>query len=264
MRQIVRTTRRAKSAERSIGFDASHVSQPMLTAAGNFLFRYRNSLFPIACVLLFLPGPDPFPDPLQAAAFGAVIAALGQIVRAATIGLRYVIRGGQNRRVYAEDLVTDGIYSHTRNPMYVGNLLIMIGVAIASNSWVTIAVAVPLGLFMYASIVAAEEDYLQQRFGAAFTAYCRDVPRWVPRLTGLTTTLRSMQFRWRRVIAKEYGTPFGWISVLVLIALYNVWMSGRWDARSEDIWHLELILLITTVVWAVAFILKRRGTLVAD
>jgi hypothetical protein len=73
-----------------------------------------------------------------------------------------------------------------------------------------------------------------------------------------------MQFRWRRVIAKEYGTPFGWISVIVLIALYNVWMSGRWDTRQDDIWHLELVLLITTVVWAVAFILKRRGTLVAD
>ena len=264
MTEIVRTPARAKSGDRAIDLADSNVSQPMLTAAGNFLFRYRNSLFPIACVLLFLPGPDPFPDPLQAAAIGAVVAALGQIVRALTIGLRYVIRGGRGRRVYAEDLVTEGIYSHTRNPMYVGNLLIMIGIAIASNSWVTIAVAVPLGLFMYASIVAAEEDYLQQRFGAAFSAYCRDVPRWFPRLTGLATTLRSMQFRWRRVLAKEYGTPFGWISVLVLVSLYNLWMSGQWDARQEDIWHLELILLITTVVWAVAFILKRRGTLVAD
>ena len=236
----------------------------MLTTAGNFLFRYRNSLFPIACVLLFLPGPDPFPDALQAAAVGAVIAALGQIVRAATIGLKYVIRGGRGRRVYAEDLVTDGIYSHTRNPMYLGNLLIMIGVAIASNSWVTIAVAVPLGLFMYASIVAAEEDYLQQRFGAAFSAYCRDVPRWWPRLTGLGATLSSMQFRWRRVIVKEYGTPFGWISVLVLIALYNVWMAGQWDVRQGDIRNLEIVLLVATLMWFVAFSLKRTRTLVAD
>src|SRR5262249_38491563 len=155
---------------------------------------------PIACVLLFLPGPDPFPDALQATAVGAAIAALGQLVRGATIGLRYVVRGGRDRRVYAEDLVTDGIYAHTRNPMYLGNLLIMSGLAIASNSWATIAVAVPLGIFMYASIVAAEEDYLQQRFGAAFTAYCSDVPRWMPRLSGLAATLGSMQFRWRRLV----------------------------------------------------------------
>lgn len=236
----------------------------MLATAGNFLFRYRNSLFPLACVLLFLPGPDPFPDPLLAAAVGAVVAALGQIVRAATIGLRYVIRGGRGRRVYAEDLVTEGIYSHSRNPMYVGNLLIMIGVALASNSWVTIAVAVPLGLFMYASIVAAEEDYLQDRFGAAFAAYCRDVPRWLPRLAGLGTTLRSMQFHWRRVIVKEYGTPFGWISVIVLIALYNVWMAGQWQMRLETIHDLEIVLLVVTVAWMVAFSLKRTHRLVAD
>jgi protein-S-isoprenylcysteine O-methyltransferase Ste14 len=236
----------------------------MLTTAGNFLFRYRNSLFPIACVLLFLPGPDPFPDPLQAAAIGAIVAGLGQIVRAATIGLKYVIRGGRNRRVYAEDLVTDGLYSHTRNPMYVGNLLIMIGVAIASNSWVTILVAAPLGIFMYASIVAAEEDYLRQRFGAAFAAYCRDVPRWWPRLNGLATTLRSMQFRWRRVIVKEYGTPFGWISVIVLTALYNLWMAGQWNVRQAEIRNLELILLIAACAWVVAFSLKKTRTLVAD
>ena len=255
---------KGESRHGAIGFLTSYVRPQMLTAAGNFLFRYRNSLFPIACVLLFLPGPDPFPDPVQAAAVGAVVAALGQIVRAMTIGLRYVIRGGQNRRVYAEDLVTEGIYSHTRNPMYLGNLLIMVGVAIASNSWATIAVAVPLGLFMYASIVAAEEAYLQQRFGAAFSAYCRDVPRWWPRLAGLFKTLGSMQFRWRRVIVKEYGTPFGWISVLVLIALYNLWMTGQWSLRQDDIHSLEIILLVTTIAWAVAFSLKRTRTLVAD
>jgi protein-S-isoprenylcysteine O-methyltransferase Ste14 len=236
----------------------------MLTAAGNFLFRYRNALFPVACVLLFLPGPDPFPDPLQAAAVGAVVAALGQLVRAATIGLRYIVRGGRNRRVYAEDLVTEGIYAHTRNPMYVGNLLIMIGLAIASNSWVTIGVAVPLGLFMYASIVAAEEHYLRQRFGAAFDAYCQDVPRWLPRLSGLGHTLASMRFHWRRLVVKEYGTPFGWISVLVLMTFYNLWMSGQWAERQRDVHRLEIVLLVAAIAWLLAFSMKKTRTIVAD
>jgi protein-S-isoprenylcysteine O-methyltransferase Ste14 len=236
----------------------------MLTAAGNFLFRYRNSLFPFACVLLFLPGPDLFADPLQAAAIGAVIAALGQLVRAATIGLRYVVRGGRGRRVYAEDLVTEGIYAHTRNPMYVGNLLIVAGLAVASNSWATILVAIPLGLFMYASIVAAEEEYLQQRFGAAFKEYCRDVPRWLPKLSGLPSTLSSMRFKWRRLLVKEYGTPFGWISVLVLMTLYNLWQSGRWSSRQENVRTLELILLVAAIGWIIAFSMKKTRTIVAD
>jgi protein-S-isoprenylcysteine O-methyltransferase Ste14 len=236
----------------------------MLTTAGHFLFRYRNSLFPVACVLLFLPGPDPFQDPIQAAVVGAVVALLGQIVRAATIGLRYVVRGGRNRRVYADDLVTEGLYAHTRNPMYVGNLLIMIGLAIASNSWATIAVAVPLGLFMYASIVAAEEDYLGQRFGAAFSEYCRDVPRWLPKISGLGATLGSMRFRWRRLLVKEYGTPFGWVSILVLMTMYNLWLKGQWTARPGEVHLLEYILIGAVAVWFVAWALKRTHTIVAD
>jgi protein-S-isoprenylcysteine O-methyltransferase Ste14 len=117
---------------------------------------------------------------------------------------------------------------------------------------------------MYASIVAAEEDYLQQRFGAAFRAYCQDVPRWWPRLAGLRATLTSMQFHWRRVVVKEYGTPFGWISVLVLVTLYNLWMSGQWEARLADVRRLEFILLIAAIAWFVAWSMKRTRTLVAD
>lgn len=236
----------------------------MLTGAGHFLFRYRNAMFPFACVLLFLPGPDPFPDPMLAAGVGAVIAAFGQLMRAATIGLKYVVRGGRAGRVYAEDLVTDGLYAHTRNPMYLGNLLIMAGLAVASNSWATLALALPLGLFMYASIVAAEEEYLQQRFGAAFNAYCREVPRWLPRMAGLRSTLSSMRFCWRRLVVKEYGTPFGWISILVLMTLYNLRISGLWGGRPLHVHFLKDVLLITTIAWFIAWFLKRSRRLTGD
>ena len=116
----------------------------MLVGLGNFFFRYRNLLVPLAFALVLLPGPRIFDDPYLPLIAGAGIALLGQIVRAMTIGLKYIVRGGRNRRVYAEDLVTDGIYSHTRNPMYVGNLLILAGLAVASNSWIVVLVAIPL------------------------------------------------------------------------------------------------------------------------
>ena len=120
-----------------------------------------------------------------AAALGFATSAAGEFVRASTIGLQYIVRGGRDRRVYAKDLVTGGLYSHTRNPMYVGNMLILVGLAIASNSWTCVAVAIPFYAFVCAAIVAAEERYLRDRFGADFDAYCRDVPRWLPRLSGI-------------------------------------------------------------------------------
>ena len=94
-------------------------------------------------------------------------------MRAGTIGLVYIIRGGKNRRVYAKDLVTEGVYAHSRNPMYVGNVLILSGVAITSNCWTTVLVAMPVTAFVYRAIVAAEENYLRGKFGPAFDDYCR-------------------------------------------------------------------------------------------
>ncbi len=236
----------------------------MLPTIGHFLFRYRNAMFPLACLPLLLPGPEPFEDTVVATLLGAVVAAFGQLVRGATIGLRYVIRGGRGGRVYAEDLVTDGVYAHVRNPMYVGNLLIVAGVAIASNSWPTILVGIPLALIMYASIVAAEEQYLQSRFGTAFRAYCSDVPRWLPRLTTLFRPSPAMQFRWRRLVVKEYGTPFGWVNIIAGITLFNFWNDGEWHARQIEIAIIVWVIAITSMLWFTAWRLKKSRTLQAD
>lgn len=237
----------------------------MLVGIGNFLFRFRNGLFPLAFLLVFLPGRELFPTDLVAAAAGALVALAGQFVRAATIGLKYIVRGGKDRRVYAKDLVTEGLYGHTRNPMYVGNLLILTGVSLASNSLTSVAIAVPLFIFVYVAIVAAEENFLRGKFGAAFEAYCRDVPRWRLRLQGLGATLAGMEFHWKRVIVKEYGTPAGWILGISVVLVENLWEAG--DGLAEDAAVVRWVLAIVTATalgWIAARILKKTKTLVAD
>jgi protein-S-isoprenylcysteine O-methyltransferase Ste14 len=106
----------------------------MLQKIGNFLFKYRTIVFPLFLPLALLPSPTLFDRPVIAAAIGFALAALGEAVRVSTIGMQYIVRGGRDRRVYAKDLVTGGFYAHTRNPMYVGNVLILVGLAVASNS----------------------------------------------------------------------------------------------------------------------------------
>ena len=236
----------------------------MLPTIGHFLFRYRNALFPVAVLPLFLQGPEPFDDTMAATLLGALVAALGQLVRAVTIGFRYVIRGGRGKRVYAEDLVTDGVYAHVRNPMYVGNLLIVAGVAIAANSWATILLGVPLAIFMYVCIVAAEEEYLLGRFGEAFKAYCHDVPRWLPKAGALFRSSEPMQFRWRRLLVKEYGTPFGWINAIIAVTLFNFWYDGEWPKRQVEIAAITWAFAISVAFWLTAWRLKKSRTIQAD
>ena len=83
--------------------------------------------------------------------------------------------------IVGEQLATTGPYAHMRNPLYLGSLLITLGwCAMAARADVA---AVLLGVFFatHCPTIAAEERYLRERYGAEYEAYCRRVPRWLPR-----------------------------------------------------------------------------------
>jgi protein-S-isoprenylcysteine O-methyltransferase Ste14 len=231
---------------------------------GNFFYRTRLYVFPLACLLVFLPGPHIFADDLTAALIGFLVALAGQVVRAGTIGLVYIIRGGKNRQVYAEDLVTEGVFAHSRNPMYVGNLLILSGMAITSNCWTTVLVAIPVTAFIYRAIVAAEENYLRGKFGPAFDDYCRSVPRFLPKLSGIGETFASMQFRWRRVLVKEYGTPVAWVLVWCGVVAYRLWLDGELVRHAGAVKALPQIAIAAAMTWLIVRFLKKSHRVVAD
>jgi protein-S-isoprenylcysteine O-methyltransferase Ste14 len=191
----------------------------MMIKLGNFFFRYRNGLFPIAYLLLFCPSPQLFDDYTLAAGLGLAIALLGQLIRAVTIGLAYIIRGGRNRQVYAEELVQEGIFAHCRNPLYVGNFLVLVGLGFLANSLLFFAIGLPFFLVVYLAIISAEENYLRQKFGPQFDEYCARVPRIFPIFSGLKQTVHGMEFHWQRLVVKEYGSAYAWISGALLLVL---------------------------------------------
>jgi len=81
-----------------------------------------------------------------------------------------------------QELTTTGPYAHTRNPLYLGSTLIAAGFCVALESWrMVVAVAVGFAL-IYIPVIASEERYLRAAF-PGFDAYCRQVPRLIPRLT---------------------------------------------------------------------------------
>jgi len=123
--------------------------------------------------------------------------------------------------VWANSLVDGGMFAHSRNPLYVGNLFIILGLAIVHNGWAMYLVALPVFLFFYTAIVLAEEEYLHGRFGEAYTEYRRRVPRWLPSRRGLGQTISSGDFDWLKVLRKEYGTPFAWLSGFLLLLIWE-------------------------------------------
>ena len=235
-----------------------------LAPIGRFLFQFRSWIFPLAIVLAlvlsrprYLLGDSSLDRWMDVA--GVIVALLGLAVRAVTIGYEYIVRGGRNRQVYADNLVQGGIYALTRNPMYVGNGLLVIGCAIIINAPGFYVIAVPITLFAYAAIIAAEEAYLRGKFGAQFDAYCARVSRIAPRLSGFGDAIAGMRFNWRRFLVKEYNTFF-WaviqIGALCLLDNYlidrNQPLETRWASVFFALW-IALYLLI--------WVLKKTGRL---
>lgn len=228
---------------------------------GRFLFHYRNGIFPLVYALLVLKSPPLLPDFRVAAVLGFLVAFSGQALRAVTIGLDYIIRGGKNRQVYAEKLVTGGLFTHCRNPLYVGNLTIMLGVGIAANSVWFICIAMPFFLFAYRAIVAAEEDFLRNKFGKEFDDYCARVDRFLPNFSGITQTLSGMQFNWRRLISAEYGSTFVWMMAVILVTLKNLYLAGQYANAQILVTILWLALGLVILAYAVARFLKKTRRL---
>jgi protein-S-isoprenylcysteine O-methyltransferase Ste14 len=192
---------------------------------------------------------------------GILIAATGQTLRALVIGYAYIKRGGVKKQFAAPKLVCEGFYAHARNPMYLGNFLLLAGMAIIYNSRVVYLIVMPLYVLGILAIIKAEEGFLADKFGADYDAYCARVNRFLPKLRGLRATLNGMRFDWRRVIRKDYGTTLTWTSMaLILIGVERVHWSG-FTAAAPTLRRLVAVWVGILVLYALARWLKKTRRL---
>jgi protein-S-isoprenylcysteine O-methyltransferase Ste14 len=87
--------------------------------------------------------------------------------------------GGPGITVPPERLVTEGPYRYTRNPMYLGHLIFMLGLALTFWSWLALALFV-FHLFWFHRRVLDDEARLHGLFGAQYADYQARVKRWIP------------------------------------------------------------------------------------
>ena len=109
------------------------------------------------------------------------------------------------------ELATTGPYAHTRNPLYLGSMLIAFGFASASASWVVFGALATLFAAIYIPTILGEEAYLREHF-AGFEAYARAVPRLLPRLTAARVRDEGEDPLMRDKTAHEWGTQRGGFS----------------------------------------------------
>lgn len=236
-----------------------------MIAIGNFLFRFRNQLFPAIIVVLFLLMPPPalvLDNPLLTLAKDAVailVILAGLALRATVVGYKYIQRGGLKKKVYAKDLVTEGMFGVCRNPLYVGNMLLYSGVFLLHGNPLLIVIGIGLFAFMYQCIVYAEEAFLLRTFGDAYRDYCRDVPRWMLRLSNFSQSTEGMTFNIRRVVGKDYSTVS---AAMIAVLATEMYKFATYESSSQNAGVLAVLggaMALVGIATAVISYKKRRG-----
>jgi len=114
---------------------------------------------------------------------GLLLVLIGETIRFHAV--RYAGGATRTTTVGAPSLCTAGPYARTRNPLYLGNIFIYIGMVFVSGGlwmWYLLPVTITFFILQYALIISLEEETLTIKFGSAYKIYSDNVPRLIPRL----------------------------------------------------------------------------------
>jgi protein-S-isoprenylcysteine O-methyltransferase Ste14 len=140
-------------------------------------------------------------------ALGAVSIIPGLVIRA--------LASGHVRK--NEALATSGPYAYTRNPLYLGSLLVAIGFAVAARSWWVAAGLVAMFFAIYIPVIRSEEAFLRERF-PEFQEYANEVPRMIPRMTPAFRNEASAEFSMDLYLKhREYNALLGSLALVAAL-----------------------------------------------
>lgn len=150
----------------------------------------------------------------------AISLAAGTLVAIPGLLLRALASGHVKKN---EELTVTGPYSHTRNPLYLGSLILAVGFALASRSWIVAAVILGLFFFIYLPVIRGEEVFLRQQF-PRFDDYASNVPRLFPRLTSYRPGEGSFSLDLYRK-HREYNAALGAAAVIAILVAKLIYLS---------------------------------------
>ena len=171
--------------------------------------RWRVRIgYPVAlvCFLLVRPAPGFLTG-------GAALAAAGLAIRAAAAG---------HLRKH-ESLATSGPYGWTRNPLYLGSMLLAAGFLLAAASWPAAGLTAAYLAVFYPGVIRREQEELRSEYGAAFDAYARRVPLFWPRPPGAAQP-SAPGFSWAQYLRnREYQALIGAVVAFAILYARMTW-----------------------------------------
>ncbi len=178
----------------------------------------------------------------QSFRWGTVLLIVGEMIRFWALG--FVEKKGRK-------LAMSGPYAFVRNPLYVGNFFLGLGVAVIVSNWIILVLFLIGFLGIYAGTIRGEEKHLREMFGKPYEDYCKNVPSFLPRVTPYEAPEKD-SFLWSRIIKHhEYITVLGIALMLMLIHLFDQLFIVKASLAQET------SLIVATVIVILALALER-------
>jgi len=224
--------------------------QEEFEAQGNFLFRYRSKipllLLPVGLGIYMYQEYLKINQPEWAIEevypfLCLVVALTGLAVRVYTVGHTPKNTSGRNTSAgqIADQLNTTGIYSMVRHPLYLGNALMWLGIAMLSeNPWFITVFTLAYWIY-YERIMFAEEQFLRRKFGKTYLDWASVTPAFIPSFRNYRAP--SVSFSIKKVLKKEKNGLFA-IFLLIFLFQYaeDVIHSGSFSLE-WDFWTIALL-----------------------
>ena len=200
-----------------------------LQKLGNIFFRWRSYIPLLLIPILFLKLKNlqiVFSNHHIELVYQLIcvfVSFLGEFVRIITIG--YVPSGTSGRNTKAQRATTlnmTGTYSVMRNPLYLGNYLIILGISLFSRSWEIVVLNSILFAMFYVPIILVEENFLLGKFGDSYREYVAKAPCFFPRFSLWNPS--NTEWSGKMVIRREHNSIFAIGLSFALIAHFRLYL----------------------------------------
>lgn len=230
---------------------------------GNWLFR-RRSYLPLVFFVIYLPVLNNFnylgfteTSHHLWEIFCLLISSLGLTIRILTIGHTPSGTSGRNTKAQvAKTLNTTGMYSIVRNPLYLGNFFMWLGIALFVHVWWIVLIFILMFWLYYERIIFAEEEFLREKFGNDYLQWANKTPAFIPKFRLYKKPAYS--FSMKTVLKREYNGLLAMSLIFFFLdILGDFFYKNRLDVDVEWIIFTGIIFIL----WITLRILKKKTKL---
>ena len=236
---------------------------------GDFLFRYRSYL-PLFIIPFFVFTLISYGSPLyqkhdisSTGAYNNIlilialgIGLLGQFIRILVAGFVPKGTSGRNTREQIASLLnTKGLYSTCRNPLYLGNFLMMLSPVILVGNWLFILSFILAFWLYYERIIYSEEFFLSDKFKEQYTNWANNTPCFIPSFKHYQKS--DMEFSFKSMLKREYHSIFGLASSLFVVHYIIIAIVLKMQMLVPSL-IITIFFVISLVIYLVCLFLSKK------